>query len=73
MSKTERPIRIPHGARMITVPQAANHYQIGERTLRRHIAEGSLVAYRLGRNIRLKPEDVEALFTRTDEWAGGAA
>lgn len=57
--------------RMITIPQAAELYQVGERTLRRYIAEGQLVAYRLGRSIRLRPEDVEALFTPTDTWARG--
>lgn len=58
-------------ARMITVSQAAELYQIGERTLRREIAEGRLVAYRFGRLLRLRPEDVDNLFTRTDAWAGG--
>ena len=57
--------------RMITIPQAAELYQVGERTLRRYIAEGQLVANRLGRSIRLRPEDVEALFTPTDTWAKG--
>ena len=57
--------------RMIPIPQAAELYQVGERTLRRYIAEGNLVAYRLGRSIRLRPEDVEALFTPTDTWAKG--
>lgn len=56
---------------MITIPQAAELYQVGERTLRRHIAQGTLVAYRLGRSIRLRPEDVDALFTPTDTWAKG--
>lgn len=61
----------PGNARMITVSQAAELYQVGERTLRREIAEGRLVAYRLGRLLRLRPKDVEDLFTRTDAWAGG--
>lgn len=58
--------------RMITIAQAAEEWQVGERTLRRYIAEGNLVAYRLGRSIRLRPEDVDDLFTPTDSWAGGA-
>ena len=56
-----------------TVSQASERVQIGERTLRRHIAEGRLTAYRAGRAIRLKPEDVDALFTPTNKWDGGAA
>lgn len=55
-----------------TVPQAAERTGLGQRTIRRHIAEGGLTAYRLGRSIRLHPEDVDALFTPTDSWAGGA-
>lgn len=73
MPKTERHSSIPREARMITVSQAAKLYQIGERTLRRYVAEGKLVAYRAGRAIRLKPEDVDALFTPTNNWSGGAA
>lgn len=57
--------------RMITISQAAEEWQVGERTLRREIAEGRLTAYRLGRAIRLRPEDVDALFTPTDAWAKG--
>ena len=56
-----------------TVAQASDRVQIGQRTLRRHIAEGRLTAYRAGRAIRLKPEDVDALFTPTNQWSGGAA
>jgi len=56
-----------------TVAQASARVQIGQRTLRRHIAEGRLTAYRAGRAIRLKPEDVDALFTPTNKWNGGAA
>lgn len=54
-----------------TVSQAAKRTGLGERTLRRYIAEGALVAYRAGRAIRLRPEDVDALFTPTNAWAGG--
>ncbi|AGN18552.1 DNA binding domain-containing protein [Corynebacterium glutamicum MT] len=70
MSKTAP---ISRHARMITIQQAAAEWQLGERTLRRHIAEGRLTAYRAGRVIRLKPEDVDALFTPTNKWNGGVA
>ena len=56
-----------------TLQQAAKRVQLGERTLRRYIAEGKLVGYRAGRAIRLKPEDVDALFTPSNKWSGGAA
>lgn len=54
-----------------TVSQAATRTGLGERTLRRYIAEGNLVAYRAGRAIRLRPQDVDDLFTPTDTWAKG--
>lgn len=63
-----------HGLpRLITLQQAADSTQLSARTLRRYIAEGRLTAYRAGRTIRLKPEDVDALFTPTNQWDGGAA
>lgn len=49
-----------------TMKQAAKRVQLGERTLRRYIAEGKLTAYRAGRAVRLCPEDVDALFTRVE-------
>jgi len=58
---------------MLTIEQASDYTQLSPRTIRRYIAEGRLVAYRAGRNIRLKPEDVDALFTPTNKWSGGAA
>lgn len=60
-------------SRYITLQQAADDTQMATRTLRRYIAEGKLPAYRLGRTIRLLPEDVDALFTPTTQWNGGAA
>lgn len=47
-----------------TIEQASDYTQLSDRTLRRFIAEGHLTAYRAGRAIRLKPEDVDAIFTR---------
>ena len=55
-----------------TLKQAAERTGLTERTLRRRIADGKLTAYRSGRVIRLRPEDVDALFTPTNAWAGGA-
>lgn len=47
-----------------TLEQVSDYTQLSVRTLRRYIAAGELTAYRAGRAIRLKPEDVDALFTR---------
>lgn len=46
-----------------TIEQASEYTQLSQRTLRRYIAEGRLVAYRAGRAIRLKPADIDAAFT----------
>lgn len=55
-----------------TLKQASQRVQLGERTLRRYIAEGKLTAYRAGRAIRLRPEDVDGLLTPTNQWCEGA-
>ena len=57
----------------IPLEQAAERTQLSVRTIRRYIAQGKLTAYRAGRIIRLLPADVDALFTPTTQWAGGAA
>lgn len=57
-----------------TMSQAASRVQLGERTLRRYIAEGKLTAYRAGRSIRLKPHGADRLSSlhqlqeRTGKW-----
>jgi excisionase family DNA binding protein len=51
--------------KMVTLAAAAELYGITEKTLRRRISDGLLPAYRVGpRLIRVKPSDVEKLFTR---------
>lgn len=52
----------------ITLTQAAELVGLHPRTLRKKVASGELRAYRMGRTLRFKPEDVEALFTPTDAW-----
>lgn len=52
----------------ITLTEAAELVSLNPRTLRKKVATGELRAYRMGRTLRFKPEDVEALFTPTDAW-----
>lgn len=54
----------------MSLKQAAAYVSMGERTLRRFIAEGTLKAYRVGgrQTIRIKLEDLEAMFTPTNSW-----
>lgn len=63
----------PRNSKYITLEQAAERTQLSVRTIRRYIAHGQITAYRMGRIIRLLPADVDALFTPTSQWAGGAA
>lgn len=57
----------------LTLNDVVERTKISKRTLRRYIAEGRLRAYRAGRAIRLRPEDVDALFTPIGKWDGGVA
>ena len=58
------------GAEYITLAEAARRWGISVKTLRRRISTGDLVAQRLGaRLIRVRAEDVAALFTPTDQYA----
>jgi excisionase family DNA binding protein len=45
---------------LLTLKQAATITQNCEKTLRRRIADGSLTAYKLGRQIRVKESDLLA-------------
>lgn len=47
-------------AEWMGVPAAARYLQVAQRTLYRLIDEGQVVAFRLGRVIRLRREDLDA-------------
>lgn len=51
---------VPTVTGWLTIPQAAKASQVSERTLRREIAERRLVACRIGRCVRVRPDDLEA-------------
>lgn len=49
--------------RPMSIPAAAERLGVSDKTVRRLISEGKLPAYRIGaKTIRLRPEDVDALF-----------
>lgn len=52
----------------LTIAQVCKITQLGERTVRRYIAEQKLPAFRCGRAIRIKKNDVDKLFTPTTSW-----
>jgi excisionase family DNA binding protein len=45
--------------RLLTVPEVAERLRVHPITVRRHIKAGRLKAVRVGRNIRVRPEDLE--------------
>ena len=49
----------PIDAVLLTVKQAAEHYNIGERTLYRLVKGGELPHHRIGSAIRIKPMELE--------------
>jgi excisionase family DNA binding protein len=48
----------------LSLQEAAALVGVNPRTLRRRIAEGALPAYRVGRLVRIKPDDVQRLFRK---------
>jgi excisionase family DNA binding protein len=63
-------IKLPDGASPdLSIPQVAALRQVHTDTVRRAIARGDLKAYRVGRQIRIRPQDLE----RWGRRIGGAA
>ena len=48
---------------LLTLQQAADRLQISMSTIRRLIKAGKLQAVRIGRNLRVRPADLEAYIT----------
>lgn len=56
--------------KFITLLEAAGVIGVSAATIRRRIADGTLVGYRFGpRALRVKPADVEALGVPTNAWS----
>lgn len=49
----------PTSVPFLTLKETAQHTKASEKTLRRMIARGELKAYKFGRQIRIKPADIE--------------
>jgi excisionase family DNA binding protein len=45
----------------VSIQKAAERYDVCQRTVRRKIASGELPAYRFGRSIRIREDDLEAV------------
>jgi excisionase family DNA binding protein len=51
-------------ASLLRIPQVAEGLGVSTRTVRRVIARGELVACRLGRSVRVHPDDLAAYIDR---------
>lgn len=49
---------------ILTIEEAAKLLKVSEATIRRWVKNGKLVAFRAGREYRLKKEDINKLFKR---------
>jgi excisionase family DNA binding protein len=58
--------------KLLTLPEVVDALKVSESTVRRRIREGSLTAIRIGRQLRVRPEDLEA-FLRLHEVNPGEA
>ncbi len=55
---------------LMTIDQVAEYLQLSDLTIRRRISEGALPAYRWGRAVRIRREDVESLFSPVGPYKG---
>ena len=49
---------------MLTLQDVADFLQVSTRTVRRLVDRGELAAFRIGRSIRVRPEDLRRLIER---------
>ncbi|WP_183094062.1 helix-turn-helix domain-containing protein [Nocardioides stalactiti] len=52
---------VGEGSRWLSIPAAASWVSLSAKTIRRRIAAGDLRAYRCGKTIRVKTDDLEAM------------
>ena len=57
--------------RLISLQDAAEQLDVTTKTLRRRIADGALPAYRVGRLVKVDPDDLERLAVRIPAGGGG--
>ena len=55
---------------LMTIDQVADYLQLSDLTIRRRISEGVLPAYRWGRAVRVRKEDVDAMFSPVGPYKG---
>lgn len=61
---------IPTAVPLMTIEQVCEYLQLSDLTIRRRISDGSLPAYKWGRAVRIRKEDVDALFSPVGPYKG---
>ena len=55
-------------ARLLSIKEAAEFFAVSEKTVRRWIAAGQLVAHKLGRQWRIPPDEIERFLATRSSW-----
>ena len=55
----------------LSISDCAKRGEVHESTVRRWISDGTLPAYKLGRQVRIRESDFAALYTRIPAYGGG--
>jgi excisionase family DNA binding protein len=58
-------------ARLLSIEEAAEFFSVNQKTVRRWIAAGQLVAYKLGRQWRIPPDEIERFLATRSSWKRG--
>jgi|HubBroStandDraft_2_1064218.scaffolds.fasta_scaffold1308264_2 excisionase family DNA binding protein len=60
----KRSVSLPKCARMLTVEVVAEHLDVSPKSVRRWVANGALVAHRMGRLVRVSPDDLRSFLNK---------
>jgi len=61
----------PRRGHLISLAAAAEHLDVSTKTLRRRIADGTLPAYRVGRLVKVNPDDLDRIAQPIPAAGGG--
>lgn len=64
---------VPRRRQLVSLADAAKLLDVSVRTLRRRIADGTLPAYRVGRLLKVNPDDLERIVRPIPTVGSGAA
>ena len=59
-----KPVTAPALPQLLTIREVAHQQNVSPRTIRRQIENGDLACYRIGRAIRISPEDLSTFLKK---------